>query len=299
MRRLERAGYFWVAPALLMLAAFLFYPISFTSTLSLFQWNGYTTTPFADFVGLDNYINLLQDARFYHALQNTLLFVFFAVTVQIGLALVLAIFIYLGEFRGSNVLRGVIFFPSVLSAVVVALTWRNVVFLRGGLLNQVTTVLGLPDFFPLGDPKLAFLVIIFVALWQGIGFNLVIFYAGLQSLDKEITEAAQIDGAGFWQLIYGVIAPLQAPVILVSAILNLIGGLQIFDLVFVFSKGPMAATHATDVLATYMVFNSFAGSSTGGGKSELGYAAAIAVVMMIIMLVFSLLRTQVRRLIDY
>jgi raffinose/stachyose/melibiose transport system permease protein len=299
MRRLERAGYLWILPALVVLAGFLFYPIAFTSTLSLFEWNGYTTTPFADFVGLDNYSQLFQDARFFNALQNTLLFVFFAVTVQLGIALLLATFIYLGEFRGSSLLRGVIFFPSVLSAVVVAITWRHVVFLRGGLIHQVTTALGLPDFFPLGNPDQAFFVIIFVALWQGIGFNLVIFYAGLQSLDKEITEAAQIDGAGFWPLIYRVVAPLQAPVILVSAVLNMIGGLQVFDLVFVFSRGPMAATHSTDVLATYMVFNSFAGSSTGGGRSQLGYAASIAVVMMVVMIIFSLLRTRLRRAIDY
>jgi ABC-type sugar transport system permease subunit len=183
--------------------------------------------------------------------------------------------------------------------VVVALTWRNVVFLRGGLINQFTTAFGLPDFFPLGDPAQAFLTITFVAIWQGVGFNLVIFYAGLQSLEREITEAAQMDGAGFWQLITRVILPLQANVVLISVILNLIGSLQLFDLVFVFSKGPMAATHATDVLATYMVFNSFASSSTAGGKNQLGYAAAIAVVMMALMLIFSLLRNRVRRAIDF
>ena len=301
MRWRRLSPYVWIAPAVAALIGFLFYPIFFSTTLSLFDWNGYTQTPFANFVGLGNFIRLAQDARFYHALENTLLFTLFAITVQIGLALALAVFIYLGEFRGSSLLRAAIFFPSVLSAVVVALTWRHVVFLRGGLIHQFTTAAGLPDFFPLGDPNQAFLAIIFVAIWQGVGFNLVIFYAGLQSLEREITEAAQIDGAGFWQLIRRVIMPLQAHLILVSVILNLIGGLQVFDLVFVFSKGPMAATHATDVLATYMVFNSFAGSSTGGGggKSQLGYAAAIAVVMMILMLIFSLLRTRARRAIDY
>ena len=282
-----------------MLVALLFYPIFFSSFLSLFDWNGYRREIFGNFVGLENYINLGQDPHFLKALVNTLLFVFFATTVQMGIALILAIFIFQGEFRGAAWLRGIIFFPSVLSAVVVAITWRNVVFLRGGLIHQLTTALSLPNFFPLGDPDFAVFTIILVAMWQGTGFNLVIFYAGLQSLEQEVIESAQIDGAGFWQLIVRIIVPLQVHVILVSVILNIIGGIQIFDLVFVLSDGPIKITHSADVLSTYMIFNSFAGSAVGGGQSRLGYAAAIAVVMMIIMLMFAILRTRARKAIDY
>ena len=282
-----------------MLVALLFYPIFFSSFLSLFDWNGYRREIFGNFVGLENYINLGQDPRFLKALLNTLLFVFFGTTVQMGIALILAIFIFQGEFRGAAWLRGIIFFPSVLSAVVVAITWRNVVFLRGGLIHQLTTALSLPNFFPLGDPDLAVFAIILVAMWQGTGFNLVIFYAGLQGLEHEVIESAQIDGAGFWQLIVRIIVPLQVHVILISVILNIIGGIQIFDLVFVLSAGPIRLTHAADVLSTYMIFNSFSASGVGGGQSRLGYAAAIAVVMMIIMLLFAILRTRARKAIDY
>ena len=115
----------------------------------------------------------------------------------------------------------------------------------------------------------------------------------------ELIESSQIDGAGFWQLILRIIMPLQAHVILVSVILNLIGGIQIFDLVFVLAKGPIRLTHSADVLSMYMIFNSFAGSATGGGQARLGYAASIAVIMMLIMIVFAVLRTRLRKYIDY
>ncbi len=291
--------YIWIVPAMAMLATFLFYPIFFTTTLSLFEYNGYTRGIFVNFVGLDNYIELVQDRLFLKALYHTLLVVFFGITVQIAVALLLAVFIYMAEFRAASWLRGIIFFPSVLSAIVVATVWRNIVFLRGGLISQYTTAFGLPDFFPLGDPKYAIFALIIVSVWQGVGFNLVIFYAGLQSLESEVVESAQIDGVNFWQMIRRIVVPLQAHVILVSVVLNVIGGVQVFDLFFVLIKGHLAAIHAADVLATYMMLNSFAAASVYGGRSALGFAASIAVTMMLMMLGFAVLRTRLRKAIDY
>ena len=265
----------------------------------MFDYNGYGKEIFSNFVGLDNYVELSGDHLFHKALRHSLLFVFFGITVQMAIALLLAVFIYLGKFRWASSLRATIFFPCVLSAIVVALIMRHVVFLRGGLIHQVTTRFGWPDFFPLGDPVFAIYVLISVAIWQGVGFNLVIFYAGLQSMSDEVLESAQIDGANFWQLIWRIIVPLQAHVILVSVVLNVIGGIQIYDLVFVFIKGHIAAIHAADVLASYLMFNSFAGASVYGGRSALGYAASIGVVMMAMMLAFAVLRNRIRRAIDY
>ena len=302
-RRFSSIAYLWILPALILLAAFLFYPISFSMVLSFFEWNGLTPGPLESFVGADNYLNLVADKFFKTALSNSLIFVFAVITVQIGIALVLAIFVFMGEFRGAAWLRGVIFFPSVLSAVVVGIVWRNVIFLREGLIDIVTTTFSLPSFFPLGDPDIAFYAITTVAIWQGIGFNLIIFYAGLQSLNQETIEAALIDGASFWRLLYHVIVPLQRPVIMVSVMLNVIGGFQVFDLVSILSKGVMANTHITDVLATYMMFNSFGGSSSGSfaapGVHKMGYSSVIAIVIMVLSLVFALLRNRVRKAIEY
>ena len=300
-QRSKLSQYLWIIPAMVVLAMFLFYPIGYSTVLSFFEWNGINPNPFETFVGTDNYDKLVSDQFFHTAFTNSLILVFSMITVQIGIALLLAIFIFMGEFRGAAWLRGVIFFPSVLSAVVVGLVWRNVIFLRGGFIDVITDAFSLPDFFPLSNPDIAFFAITLVAIWQGIGFNLIIFYAGLQSLNQEIVESAMIDGASFWRLIYHVIAPLQRPIILVSVMLNVIGGFQVFDLIFVLSKGAMANTHTTDVLATYMLFNSLGGSffGFGGGRRLVGYASAIAIVMMLLMLVFALLRTRARKAIDF
>ena len=290
----------WILPSVALLAVFLFYPILYTTALSFFDWNGFTRNAFADFVGLDNFLELPQDRFMRIAAKNTFLFVTAMITVELIIAFVLAVFIFEAQFRGAAWLRGIIFFPSVLSAVVIGIVWRNVVFLREGLIDTIVTTLGLPAFFPLGDPDLVFFAIIVVGIWQTTGFNLIIFYAGLQSLENEVLESAQIDGANFWQLMFRIIAPLLWPLIVVNIILNVIGGVNVFDLVNVMQGPgwmPMSTTHAADALATYMYFNSF-GGSVAGGFHKLGYAAAIAVVMMLVSLVFAAFRQRLRRTVD-
>ena len=300
-RKLNIVWAFWIVPAVLILATFLFYPIGYTTLLSFFEWNGFGTNVFETFVGLDNYLIATTDKFFQTSFRNTLLFVGAMISVELFIAFTLSVFIFLAHFRGAAWLRGIIFFPGVLSAVVVGIVWRNVVFLREGLIDTVTSTLGLPAIYPLGDIDLAFYMIILVGIWQNIGFNLVIFYAGLQSLDSEVLESAQIDGAGFWQIIVRVIAPLQIHVILVNIILNVIGGVKVFDLVFSLSnskgRGALQVAHITDVFATYMHFNSFGGALAGGNR-RLGYAAAIAVIMMIVMLIFATFRQRLRRTFD-
>ena len=296
-RKSTLTPYLWILPALAMAGTFMFYPITFSAVLSLFEWDGYQQDPFGNFVGLANFINLAQDPFFYMALRNTGLLVLSSITIQIIISFLLAAFIFMGSFSGATALKAIIFFPAVLSAVVISIVWRNLVFLRGGLIDLVTTALNLPAFYPLGDPDLAFYTIIIVSLWQSIGFGLVIFYAGLQSLESEIIESARLDGAGFWQLIYHIIAPLQKHVILIVAILNLIGGVQVFDIVFVLggaSTGALVQTHVVEVLASYMYFNSL----RRGGPHSWGYSSSIAVVMMVIMLIFAIVRTRLHRPLD-
>ena len=291
--------YLWILPAVALLGTFNFYPIMFSVALSLFEYNGYGKEIWANFVGLANYVELAGDHYFHKAFYHSLLFVFFGITVQMGIALFLAVFIYMGRFRGASWLRGIIFFPCVLSAIVVSMIWRSMIFIRGGAIHRMTQLFGWADFFPLGSPTWAIYALITVAIWQGVGFNLVIFYAGLQSMSDEVVESAQIDGANFWQLILRIILPLQAHVVLISVILNVIGGIQIFDLAFILIHGMASAVHAADVLAVYMMMNSFNASSVFGGRSALGFASAIAVVMMLMMLSFALIRNRLRRAIDF
>ena len=283
--------YLWTVPAVAFLLVFLFYPIFFNLLLSLFDWNGVDRNPLAKFIGLLNYANAFKDPIFLTALRNTLVFVFFSITLQNAVALTAAIFLYMGRFRGSTILRALIFFPGVLSAVVVSLVWRNVVLLRGGLIPQLAQLLGIPNFFPLSNPDLAFYVIVVISIWQWTGFNFVIFYAGLQALDEDLFDAAQVDGANFWQLVFKIIIPQQWQVLLTNVILNLIGGFQVFDIVFVMTNGGPA--HATEAMATYMVQKSF-----GQGQSRMGYAAAIASMIMIMSIAFAAFRNRISRALD-
>lgn len=285
------APYLWILPSLLVLAIFLFYPISFNFILSFFDWNGFTRNPFEKFVLLSNYLDAWKDPIFVTALKNTLIFVLFSISVTNIIALLAAVFLFQGKFRGKAIIRAVIFFPGVLSAVVVSLIWKNIVLLRDGLIHQLTTLLGLPEFFPLGNPDLALYVIIIAITWQWVGFNFVIFYAGLQSLDQDLLDAARVDGAGFWQLVFQIIIPQQYGVVLTNVILNLISGFQVFDIVYVMTRG--GPIHSTEVLASYMISKSFS-----QGQSRMGYAAAIASMMMIMTLFFSAFRSRLSRLLD-
>jgi raffinose/stachyose/melibiose transport system permease protein len=242
-------------------------------------------------LGLLNYLSAFQDPIFLTALRNTLVFVFFSITLQNAIALFAAIFMYMGSFRGSTILRAVIFFPGVLSAVVVSLVWRNVVLLRGGLIPQLAQLLGIPNFFPLSNPDLAFYVIVLISIWQWTGFNFVIFYAGLQTLEEDLRDAAQVDGASFWQLVFKIIIPQQWQVVLTNVILNLIGGFQVFDIVYVMTNGGPA--HTTEALATYMVQKAFV-----QGQSRMSYAAAIASMIMIMSIAFAAFRNRISRALD-
>ena len=206
------------------------------------------------------------------------------ITIQLGIAYLLAVFIFFGNFSGAGIFRALIFAPGLLSAVIVANVSRKIIFLRDGLIYQVTNTLGLPDLFLL--PEYAFEIVLFIGLWQFIGFNLIIFYAGLQSLDKEVLDSARIDGAGFLRLVINIVTPLQRPTMLLMAMINVIFAVQLFDLPKVFGA---------NVLGIYLVNISF-GSRIGG---PLGYASAIATVMISMMLLFSYLRSRLLSRIDY
>ena len=216
--------------------------------------------------------------------MQTIVYTVSTLTLQLGSAYILAVFIYFGQFSGASNIRALIFFPGVLSAVFVGRIWRIFIFLRGGLIFQVRNAFGLPDVFLL--PEYAFEIVVFIGLWQFIGFNLLILYAGLQSLDKEVLDSARIDGAGFWRILIYVVTPLQWHTMLVVALLNVIFAVQLFDLPKVIGG---------NVLGTYLVHISF-GSRIGG---PLGYVSAMATVMIGIVLLFSYLRGRLLSRIDY
>ncbi len=279
--------YFWLMPSIILFLIFLLYPIIFSIILSFFNWRGYSLEIFSDFIGFQNYIKLVKDPLYWLSLRNTFFLVITVVFVQNGIALFLALIIFFGNFKFGNLIRALIFFPGVISAIVIGLVFRKFLELTGPL-NTFLKLIGLDALaIPwLTNKDLAIWIVSFVTVWQWVGYNLVIFYAGLQSIDHSLLEAAFIDGASLQRSIFKIVIPLLKPIIFLSAVLNFIGGFRVYDIIWAMTRG--GPVHASEVLTTYMYYQSF----QSNGPSNMGYAATIAVTLAIIVLVFAVIRIK-------
>jgi len=279
--------YAWLAPSLGLFLVFLLYPIVFSMALSFFEWNGYSREIFTKFVGLRNYIHLARDPLVWKSFKNTAFLVVTVVFVQNGIALFLAIVIFYGNFRYDSLIRAIIFFPGVVSAIVIGLVFRKFLAIDGAI-NQILNRVGLSGISQawLSNSNLNIWIVSLVLVWQWAGYNLIIFYAGLQSIDNTLLEAAFIDGASLTRAIFTIVLPLLKPIIFLSAMLNFIGGFRIYDMIWVMTRG--GPNHASEVLTTYMYYQSFQSK----GPSDMGYASAVAILLAVIVLIFAIIRIR-------
>ncbi len=274
--------YAYLAPALLVFFVFVFTPVVFSLTLSLYQFTGFDSHLFNTFVGTKNYRILFADKYFWVSIRNTFYFVAASISVQVAISLFLAIIIFIGRFRLGALIRTIIFFPGVLAPVAVSLAWRRMLE-QDGVINRI---LGGINFSWLSSVQLAIWCVVFVSIWQWVGYNLVIFYAGLQSLDIQLLEAADVDGANWRIKINRIIIPLLGPTILLNVILNLIGSFRAFDIVYVLTRG--GPVHYSEVLTTLMYYYSF----SANGPNQMGVGSSIAVIIFAMVLIFGFLRIR-------
>lgn len=279
--------YAWLTPSIILFSIFLLYPIIFSVILSFFDWNGYSREIFIKFVGLKNYRHLIKDPLVWKSFKNTVFLVFTVVVIQNGIALFLSVIIFYGNFRFHNVIRALIFFPGVVSAIVIGLVFRKFLALDGAI-NQVLRAIGLGNIAHswLSNTSINIWIVSLVLVWQWAGYNLVIFYAGLQSIDNSLLEAAFIDGASLTRAIFTIVIPLMKPIIFLSAMLNFIGGFRIYDMIWVMTRG--GPNHSSEVLTTYMYYQSFQSK----GPSDMGYASTVAILLAIIVLIFAVVRIR-------
>jgi ABC-type sugar transport system permease subunit len=284
-RKLE--PYAWLSPSIILFSIFLLYPIVFSVILSFFDWSGYSREIFGKFVGFKNYLHLIKDPLVWKAFKNTIFLVFTVVVIQNGIALFLSIVIFYGQFRYHNLIRALIFFPGVVSAIVIGLVFRKFLAIDGAI-NQLLTGIGLGGLAQawLSNTSLNIWIVSLVLVWQWAGYNLVIFYAGLQSIDNSLLEAAFIDGASLTRAIFTIVLPLMKPIILLSAMLNFIGGFRIYDMIWVMTRG--GPNHSSEVLTTYMYYQSF----QSNGPNDMGYASTVAILLTLIVLIFAVLRIR-------
>ncbi|MHB1345856.1 MAG: carbohydrate ABC transporter permease [Candidatus Humimicrobiaceae bacterium] len=277
----------WLTPSIILFLVFLVYPILFSVILSFFEWRGYSVAIFTKFIGFQNYIRLFQDGLYWQSFKNTIIIVLVVVFVQNGIALFLAMILYFGKFKYSNLIRALIFFPGVISAIIIGLVFRKFLELNGPI-NMLLKSIGLDMLAQpwLATKSLTIWIVSIVTTWQWVGYNMVIFYAGLQNVDNSLLEAAYIDGANMGQAIYKIVIPLLKPVIFLSMILNFIGGFRIYDIIWATTRG--GPVHSSEVLTTYMYYQSFQSS----GPSNMGYASTISVTLMFVVIIFAAIRIK-------
>ncbi|PJJ71083.1 multiple sugar transport system permease protein/raffinose/stachyose/melibiose transport system permease protein [Diaminobutyricimonas aerilata] len=268
-----------VGPALLVFLAFVIFPIVMAAYYGFYRWQGFGVP--TDFVGLQNYLTILQDPSFHDALRHNAIIVVMSLVLQGPAALLVALLLN-RRMRGQSVIRVLIFVPYVISEVVVGTGWSLLLQSRGAV-NGMLEKLGLGALQQdwLSDPNIAMWTLLGIITWKYVGFAVILFLAGMQGIPQELTEAAQIDGASYWQIQRRITLPLLGPTLRIWAFLSIIGSLQLFDLVYIIWGQYVAATAGTSTMATYMVVN-------GRNAASYGYGNAVAVVLFVISLIVAL-----------
>lgn len=281
--------FLFLLPALVLFLLFVIYPIFQSIYYSLFDWKGFG--PAEDFVGLDNFKNILSDKVFLIALRNAFLLIVFSLIIQLPLSLMLAVMVG-RDLPGRAFFRTIFFMPYVISEVITAIMW---VFLYNpnperGFINAVIVSLGAEAQPWLGDTTLVLPALFMALTWKYFGFHMLLYMAGLQNIPQEIEEAGRIDGANSLQNFFYITLPLLGSTIRTSVYLSVLGSIQQFILVWIMSKG--GPVNASETLATYMIRFGFV-------RFQLGYGSAVAIYMFLICVTFSLIYQRLTRQPDY
>ncbi len=265
----------FAGPALIVFLLFVILPIVLAAVYSFFNWNG--LTPLERFIGFDNYVRAFSDPLFVRAIGNNFSILLASILIQGPLAIAVALLLN-RKLRGRTFIRAAIFVPYVLAEVIAGLSWKLLLSPNGGV-NNLLEAIGLGEFTQpwLANPDIALWVMFGILTWKYLGFAILLMLAGLQGVPEELQEAAAIDGASWWQTQWHITLPLLGPTIRIWVFLSMIGSLQLFDMVWVTTRGGPVG--ATNTMAVYMIQY---------GQGQPGYGSAIAVILFVISLVVAL-----------
>lgn len=276
--RVQGSAWIFVAPALVVIAAFFVLPVLAAFFLSFTDFDLYALADIHNmrFVGLENYLNLLHTPLFWQAMGNTAWFVVLGVPLSIGASLGAALLVNSTFNRAPGFFRTAYFAPVVTTLVAVAVVWRYLLHTRYGLLNYALTKMGLPAPDWLGDPHWSMPSIVILAVWKNFGYNMIIFVAALQAIPHDLYEAARIDGASFRQEFRHITLPMLQPTLVLIGILTIAGYFQLFAEPYVMTQGgPLQST----VSVLYFMYDE------GFKWWNLGSASAVAFVLFVVILV--------------
>ncbi|WP_240641011.1 carbohydrate ABC transporter permease [Nocardioides ferulae] len=268
----------FVTPALALMATFVLWPVISAARMSFYSWRGFG--PMDKFVGWRNYELVLGDDVFTGAVMHNFIIVFASLAVQLPLGLGIALLLN-RKIRFRGLLRTIVFVPYVVAEVIAGVVWFQLLQPEYGVIDGLIKAVGLtpPEQGFLGTPDLTLATLFVVLTWKYLGMAVLLFMAGLQSVPDDLYEAAQIDGASWWQVQRRIAIPMLGPTIRTWMFLSMIGSLQLFDMVWVLTHGGPA--NATTTMATYLI-------NQGTGRGNYGIAGAASVILFVIAFVMAL-----------
>ncbi len=274
------APYIFISPFYILFVVFFLGPILFAFVLSFFKWNGVGRM---EFIGTTNFVRITEHARLLEAMRNSLFYIVVSLFINFGMALPLALILNSSLIRGRDAFRTLFFMPAVTSVIAISIVFLVVFNQQRGLLNQLLEMMGLAPVRWLESTQYARWSVSMLIAWEYVGFNSVYFLAALQTIPRELIEAATIDGAGRWQTFWRVILPLLRPVMLFVGVTTIIGGAQIFNEPYMLTRGGPQNSTATVAIWLY---------NEGIANLKFGYASAIGVVMFAAIFALSMLQLR-------
>lgn len=266
---------------LILYTVFLLFPYFSSFGFAFTRWSGLSSN--ITFNGFANFVKLFNDEKFWNALSHNAIALLILPPIVIGIALFFA-FLFTQGLKFARFFRVTFFFPQVLSVVIVAVLWGFIYHPTIGVLNSVLTLVGLSAFesFPwLGDRSTVFGAVLAVVVWQSVGFYMVLFIAGMQTIPMDLFEAARVDGANAWQMFWGLTVPLIWDTIRTAYVFLAIGAMDLFAIVTVMTNGTGGPSRAADVVPVYLYSKAFS-------EGQFGYATAMGLVLLVIVLGLSI-----------
>ncbi len=268
-KKSDISAYSYLVPVFVILLAFQVLPIFYSLVVSFYSWD---LIGKPEYVGFQNFTRLMYDPMFYKSLVNTFQYAIISVPLSIFCSLLIAILLN-NPISGIGFYRTVYFIPVITSINAVSIVWNNIYHPDYGLLNKLLHIVGLPPQMWLQDPFWALPCIIVMSVWKGLGYNVLIFLAGLQNIPKHLYEAARIDGATWWQQFRHITWPMLSPTTYFVFVMSTIGSFQVFSQIYMMTPrgGPLKSTL---VIVFYLYQKAFE-------KFEFGYALALAFVLFL------------------
>ncbi|WP_218915136.1 carbohydrate ABC transporter permease [Caldanaerobius polysaccharolyticus] len=277
----DNYGYLFIAPYFIAYFTFGLYPVLYSLYLSFTKWDGVSAIKF---IGLGNYVNLLNDDVFLKSIGNTWIIWIFNVIPQMLLAIFLAVLLTQYSIKGTSIFRAIFYVPNLVTAASIGVLFNILLDWQTGTVNKLLISMGLlkDPINWLNEPVYARATVSLIQFWQWFGPTMIFFIAGIKAIPVELYEAAYVDGANRWRTFWTITLPLLRPVVLYQAITSLIGGMQIFDVPMTLTDGMGSPEKSILTMVMYLYNTAFK-------NYNYGYGAAVAYALFLMILVFSII----------